>query len=178
MQPVEIDSGQGAHDSICDEARAQVEAVLHRKRLAIHSLLIRCESPIEQQLAVAFWAKWDCRVRESGMGMDGPLENPSGVERQVVSIEPQRDISTTNAQYRADFVVYRSTKGKGVSPVIVVEADGREWHDRTQFQAIRDRRRDRAMVLQGMRVLRFSGSEIYGDAESCVDEVDAVLRAS
>ncbi|MCR9093499.1 MAG: DUF559 domain-containing protein [bacterium] len=160
---------------ICDEARAYVDQVLHEKRIAIHVLLARCESPIEQQLAAALWARWDCRVRELGSGMDAPL---GGDDCRVVSIEPQRMIVVANARYRADFVVYRSTKGQGVDPLIVVEADGREFHDRTQSQACRDRRRDRAMVLQGMRVLRFSGSEIYGDPDACAAEIDALLRSS
>ena len=167
---------QSFEDSICAEARAHVEAVLHDRRLAIHRLLVRCESPIEQQLAVALWGHWNCNVRDSGSGMDALLEEPNRAEKRRISIEPQRQISTTNAQYRADFVVFRSTQGKGVDPVIVVEADGRAFHDRTQWQANRDRRRDRAMVLHGMRVLRFSGSEIYGDPAACAAEVDALLK--
>lgn len=54
---------------------------------------------------------------------------------------------------------------------IVVEADGHDLHDRTKAQVARDKKRDRDMVAEGWRVLRFTGSEINGNARACANEV-------
>ena len=54
---------------------------------------------------------------------------------------------------------------------LVVEVDGHEFHERTRFQAARDRQRDRAMIAEGFRVIRFTGQEVYRAAEACAQEV-------
>ena len=45
---------------------------------------------------------------------------------------------------------------------VIVECDGFQYHEEKQA-FIRDRKRDRALVFNGYRVLRYSGSEIYAD---------------
>lgn len=77
-------------------------------------------------------------------------------------------------KYRADFCVVRAVKGIS-SPRVVVECDGRNYHDRTFEQANRDRRRDRSMQLLGYRVIRFSGSELYHDPIQCARTVSDFL---
>lgn len=54
---------------------------------------------------------------------------------------------------------------------IIVECDGKEWHDGTADQAQRDRARDRYLQASGYIVLRFSGSEIYNQSFKCVCEI-------
>ena len=57
----------------------------------------------------------------------------------------------------------------------MVEVDGHEWHERTRDQAACDRRRDRDMLREGLRVVRFTGSEVWRDAAACAQEIEALL---
>lgn len=59
--------------------------------------------------------------------------------------------------------------------LVVVEADGHDYHEKTKAQAAHDRRRDRYMTLHGYRVLRFTGSEIHRDSAACAKEVEQHL---
>lgn len=74
--------------------------------------------------------------------------------------------------YRADFYFQiRSVENK--LKEMVVEVDGHEFHERTKAQAARDRSRDRWMDDMGILVLRFTGSEVWANPFSCVDQVSA-----
>ncbi len=108
--------------------------------------------------------------------MDAVLEGaprPFPVRRVIV--EPQKVIATEQDRYRADVLVYivaADDQGRGIAPEpLVVEVDGHEFHERTKFQAARDRQRDRAMIAEGFRVVRFTGQEVYRAAEQCAQEV-------
>jgi very-short-patch-repair endonuclease len=60
---------------------------------------------------------------------------------------------------------------------IVVECDGHSYHERTKEQAAHDRSRDRQMLLLGIKVMRFTGSEIYRDAAGCAHQVHEVISS-
>lgn len=53
---------------------------------------------------------------------------------------------------------------------LAVELDGHEFH-KTKEQRGRDAKRDRLLGKQGWHVMRFTGSEVYRDAEGCAREV-------
>jgi very-short-patch-repair endonuclease len=53
-----------------------------------------------------------------------------------------------------------------------VEVDGHELHDRTKAQASYDRRRDRDLTLEGYRVVRFTGSDVFNHAYECAEDID------
>jgi very-short-patch-repair endonuclease len=57
---------------------------------------------------------------------------------------------------------------------IAVECDGHDFHEKTKEQAQRDKARDRFLVSSGVKVMRFTGSEIWRDPTLCAIEV---LRA-
>lgn len=63
-----------------------------------------------------------------------------------------------------DFVLIGPTRR------VVIECDGHDYHERTKEQARKDRGRDRAFQQAGWLVARFTGSEIYADAERCARE--------
>lgn len=71
--------------------------------------------------------------------------------------------------YRLDFAVV----SEGVR--IAIECDGHDFHERTKEQAAHDRRRDRALTAAGWIVMRFTGSEIHADADSCAREVARMI---
>jgi hypothetical protein len=105
-----------------------------------------------------------------------PVERPASDERR-----PHLDVASdaTVAGYRIDLVVcyYDSSIpihecAAGRTAILLVECDGHDWHERTPQQASRDRARDRDIYRRtGLAVLRFTGSDIHRDADSCAVEI-------
>jgi very-short-patch-repair endonuclease len=75
--------------------------------------------------------------------------------------------------YRVDFLF--TTYSDGFKRKLVVECDGHDFHEKTKEQARRDKARDRYFAKHGISVIRFSGSEIYRDADECKEELETVL---
>lgn len=120
-------------------------------------LLGECESPIESDLLATM-----CEVaREHGYDV-APKDRG---DNETIVIKPQAWMD----RYRVDFLIRFPFFGSEL--LMVVEADGHDWHERTKGQARRDRSRDRAMQALGYVVLRFTGSEIRQDARLCGREV-------
>lgn len=67
--------------------------------------------------------------------------------------------------YRIDWVMCEPPH------TIFIECDGHNFHERTKEQAAHDRQKDRAIQQSGYPILRFTGSEIYGDPISCASQV-------
>ena len=65
---------------------------------------------------------------------------------------------------RYDFAVRANGRTK---PVLLIECDGKDFHS-TEEQQANDRLKDAAASNAGMRLIRFSGSEINRDVDSCV----------
>lgn len=108
--------------------------------------LAAAESPAEERLAVALCSELDC----------------------LADVTPQVEIAAFGKKYRADFLI-----GNAEVPDLrlVVEVDGHDFHERTKEQAARDRSRDRAMLAEGLHVMRFTGSEIWNRPGECAREV-------
>jgi very-short-patch-repair endonuclease len=133
-----------------------------------------CDSPIEKiLLAQLLHPQW---ARELDT-VASVLLPPSKLVAHAVAppiagiwIWPQIIIDT----YRVDFIIgYQSGS---VYSEVIVECDGHDFHERTKLQAFRDKRRDRALVAKGYRVLRFTGSEIFNRSEEVVGEIIDILR--
>lgn len=155
-----------------------------------------CRSPIEKLLAAAMLAAFgdlgpsghDNVCRRPGGEPVGEFENPDScfdVYRYIASqyhdhlviISPQCPVGS----YRADFVLSYVFWGCPPDEVDVrkrfcIECDGHEFHERTKEQARRDRARDRWFQAEGFAVLRFTGSEIFADAQKCAAEIHAQAR--
>lgn len=90
--------------------------------------------------------------------------------------------------------LYRAMTARGLNPVpqfnvgrfypdfafpdlkTAVEADGKDYH--SGERKARDEERDRLLQHDGWTVLRFSGSEIYRDADTCARIVAQKLEAA
>lgn len=72
--------------------------------------------------------------------------------------------------YRTDLMLWST------SASLAIECDGHDYHERTQQQAAYDRARDRELTRAGATVTRFTGSEIYRDAEQCARDVASTWR--
>lgn len=146
------------------------------------------ESPIEAMFAKA-WYDLMC-LDGSHVLATVPLAsflNPPEVQPRQFLNYPRVDCMFLQEQigpYRVDFLLGRYAIDYGIEggealrrlPLIVVECDGHDFHERTKEQAQRDKARDRELLMMGYRVLRFTGSEIYKDAIRCAVEVDALFN--
>ena len=79
----------------------------------------------------------------------------------------------TLGKYRADFAFHFQTEAAPIS--VVVECDGHDFHEKTKKQVAHDKKRDRFFLKSGVRVLRFSGSEIFNSHEDCIQEIADIL---
>lgn len=99
-------------------------------------------------------------------------------------LSPQREVTLAGAKYVLDFQVdpicfqseLERAKLIGVEfPLIGVELDGHDFHERTKEQATYRNKRDRELQQAGWRVYHISGSELYRDP---VDVVGDILASS
>lgn len=60
---------------------------------------------------------------------------------------------------------------------LAVEIDGMAFHHRTKEQVAADYLRQRRISVKGYAVIRFTAAEVFGDAEECWRQLDAILAA-
>ena len=91
-------------------------------------------------------------------------------KKYEVTLLPQASLNTNKGTYIIDFVVSKKIS-KSQTMRIAIELDGHEFHEKNKSQVMADERRERAIVTEGLPVLRFSGSEIVRNPRSCVVEI-------
>jgi hypothetical protein len=151
----------------------------------LRRFLLRCESPIEQMLIVALFERSDGmivnehlqRIQQTAFGGMGS----SGLFTLVIEIQKTISLFVADQDYRADLFIYltRWWWGGGEQAKwgkIIVEVDGHDYHERTKEQAARDRQRDRDLMLDGYKVIRFTGSEIYNNHSKCAEDLLLILE--
>jgi len=120
----------------------------------------RCESPLEAIFA-GWWFGLEC--------VFGGL-----------ALEPQHRVTVEGVNYRLDFKVklqhpdfydaarrvYRETL-----PLIGVELDGHDFHEKTKEQVTARNKRDRDLQVAGWRIFHISGSELVRRGYDAVSEV-------
>jgi len=77
---------------------------------------------------------------------------------------------------RVDFAIFVPHINKLV-PVVVVECDGHDFHERTPDQASRDNRRDRNLQRLGIPVLRFTATDVLRNSTDVVREIAEFVHA-
>jgi len=128
-----------------------------------------CESPMERSFLLGLLTRQDVIGKE----YDGQVLR-FVVEDAGYELTPQYEVFDYDEDphdcpfARIDFVL----RGAGCWFSLAIEIDGHEFHEKTKEQAQRDKARDRRLVrCGGHRVLRFTGAEVYANAEACWDEV-------
>ena len=145
---------------------ADEAALRYEERLGV--FLDCCESPIEKLLLAALFSDHD--THEFNVVFMGDLGHPSRfLKGETIYVYQQASVG----EYRADFLIHDCSVPLEVGEPrwIAVECDGHDFHEKTKEQARRDKRRDRFFQSQGIRVLRFAGSEIWASPEDCAEEV-------
>ncbi|MDV2988891.1 MAG: DUF559 domain-containing protein [Dehalogenimonas sp.] len=153
----------------------------------LYTVLAKCESPIERVFIVTFWLTTLAYVPDLGApqpDLGAEYERISNTPDPTLLVAPQAQISDMRVDFALthygmwpNFDVREIFKGHEIpgssfSRVrAVVECDGHEFHEKTKAQASRDKARDRALVSQGFRVFRLSGSEIWNHPGAMAYEV-------
>jgi len=128
-----------------------------------------CRSPIEKRFLVAMARAHILRCRAH--------------EDRVYVAAPNCRVVIDGLAYLADFCVlfgaYPSDRDgeNAYHGLLAVEVDGHEFHERTKEQAAKDRSRDLAMLAAGVLVARFTGAQVYADAEGCAERAFEVVDA-
>lgn len=133
------------------------------------------DSPIERLLYVALAAKVFFGLGEHTAVsiIDNHVEPPDDVYKSTV-IFVKRQVQLEG--WRVDFVIYAYDHCGTVLKrpgwrQLIVECDGHDFHERTKHQAKRDRSRDRAALMSGRDIMRFTGSEIHNDPWGCAVQI-------
>lgn len=145
-----------------------VEGVSARFEELFYDNARHCESPIEELLLAALYLDHD--IHEFDVVFMGDLCPSDGFVRgETIYIYQQARVG----EYRTDFLIHDCSCPLDVKDPrwMVVECDGHNFHEKTKEQARRDKKRDRYFQSIGYKVLRFTGSEIYADAEACANEI-------
>ena len=106
---------------------------------------------------------YERKITTPGLPPMTPIEDLLHVAMRRSDLLP--DLQYGVGPYRVDFAF--------PALGIAVEADGRLWHD-----AVRDQHRDVDLAGRGWRVLRFTGSRIWADADGCADEIRRIVAVS
>jgi very-short-patch-repair endonuclease len=85
----------------------------------------------------------------------------------VFIIVPQLNIPNVG---HVDFAIF-DPQISVQNPLVVVECDGHEFHDRTPAQASEDRRRDRVLQKLGFPLLRFTGTDVVRNKTEVAQEI-------
>ena len=132
------------------------------------------ESPIETAFLVALEgmgriAYTDVIISEKDES-DSYFDSVRHADTYWIYVTPQAQIG----DYRVDFLISFGAGDR--KDTLIVECDGHDFHDRTHFQASRDRERDRFLVSSGHKVFRFTGTDINRRAIECANEVLMFIR--
>lgn len=127
-----------------------------------------CESPIEELFLSAVFAS----AIDSSFGANiyGSAYHDDFEFFEGTHVWPQAKVGN----YRLDFLIIR-VSAKGDKTFVAVECDGHDFHEKTKEQAAHDKMRDRYLTGLGIKVLRFTGSEIFRDPMICWTETFNVL---
>jgi very-short-patch-repair endonuclease len=102
-----------------------------------------------------------------------PIEVPfyDALRETGATFAVQPWVQGVDGKYRPDFIVFYG----GAS--VVVELDGHDAH-KTKEQRAHDNRKARWFEKRGMRLIRYTGSEVRADVQACVSDLMDVLRQS
>lgn len=94
----------------------------------------------------------------------------------IFDLSPQYPIDDRNKTYFVDFSIVLISKDGTYSTTYAIECDGHDFHEKTKEQVAHDKQRERILLNHFNKVIRFSGSEIYNNANRCVQEVLDIIK--
>jgi len=132
--------------------RDQCESCELRLKACRECVLV-CQSPLERDLYLALLRNGLNIELQKRINKDGSCHNyTESIDKESILTIP-------------DFYVATDSKK------LAIYADGHTYHERTEYQALRDRNIDRELQSLGYMVLRFTGKEIRSDTQTVVDNI-------
>jgi hypothetical protein len=132
------------------------------------------DSPIEFILDLAIFEKladfqdgWRCRVYSEPEYRLNVAEPKDVHYPRLFALVPHLSIDEVG---EVDLAILLPGLDKH-RPVVTVECNGHEFHQRTVEQASNDRRRDRMLQRFGIPVLRFTGTDVVRGSDRFAQEV-------
>jgi hypothetical protein len=133
------------------------------------------ESPAELILGQALFAllstlyeRWSCWVYSNtefdALRRDGKA---SAKGEMLIALVPQ---CRTDGVGRLDFGIFIPALSKE-KPIVAVECDGHDFHERTREQASSDRERDRALSKLAIPLMRFTGTDVVRKSTEVAQEI-------
>lgn len=121
----------------------------------------RCESPVEKLFAIELHQELS-----KSLFNHFPHYIQWSSQKEVTLFEGLNKEVT----YRLDFVIEYHNHTTSTDYLFAIEIDGHEFHQKTKEQVKRDKERDRNLMLNGITVIRFTGSEVYKNPYKCASE--------
>lgn len=124
--------------------------------------LVNKDSPTEHILGIAIFNAlkqlydWPCWIYSETEFKNFVAAGQHNNPRPIFVIVPQFGIAGVG---HVDFAIFAPRLDVD-KPVVVVECDGHNFHERTPQQASEDRRRKRALELLGIPLLPFTGTDV------------------
>lgn len=105
---------------------------------------------------------------------NGEIYSDSLKESEIYDIDTPFELilevpKETISGYIPDFILYTSSICHA-SVKFAIEIDGHNFHEKTKEQASNDKKKDRTYLKNCFIPIRFTGSDVYHDAESCVKD--------
>lgn len=126
---------------------------------------------IQSESACSAFSKFAERYLNAKMEFESPVEEMFYKAWQGMGGSKYLDLTyqheVFNALYRLDFA-YLPAK-------VAIEIDGHEYHSGKE-QFTKDRQRQRKLEMDGWRFIRFSGSEVFSNASSCVVQAHDFIK--
>lgn len=166
------------------ETKKRIQALVDHRLRDLHTELEETlgelhecsESPIERIMAARLLFVGYGYGRSSGWNRtwvyglnDGPGGKGPYIGDCDIVIVPQAEIGA----FRVDFVLLFRVGEKLAR--YVIECDGHDFHERTKEQAAKDKKRDRVLQSMGYQVFRYTGSEIWRNADDLLGELELSL---
>lgn len=128
---------------------------------------VECESPIEVILLIAIEIMRN--VREEDF-VQTPHQDGFH-EGYVIDVSPQFEVEANGKNYRLDFLVYAWHTNGNKELYLDVECDGHDFHHATKEQVQHDNEREYDLKMEGIDVLRFSGTQIFTEPTKCANDI-------
>jgi uncharacterized protein DUF559 len=135
-------------------------------------------SPTESILTLAlfnklsrFYEGWNCRVHSEHQYRQALAE--AKIDGGSFVLVPQWSVKQVGL---VDLAVFIPGLGPW-RPIIVVECDGHQFHERSPEQASKDKRRLRMLQRLGTLVLPFTGTDIVRGSEESAQEIVETIHA-
>lgn len=132
--------------------------VCQLKMKACHECVIICQSPLERDMLIALKLNGlepQLQLRINKDGKSYPYTEP--VDKDNILTLPDFYLETENTK-------------------LCIYADGHTYHERTEYQAKRDRSIDRELQSLGYKVLRFTGKEIRTELDKVIEDIKKHLK--